>query len=99
MRTPDDLDRTQPAACREDPGIAVPISVSTIRRKLLAFVLLAAASSAADSPEWLTLVLIITSAAIPLALGVLGGAEAVRALFLLPPRSAPPATIRKEDLI
>ncbi|GAA0994731.1 hypothetical protein GCM10009555_087830 [Acrocarpospora macrocephala] len=100
MRAQDDLDGTQPAAVPPaDDGIAIPISMSRTRIKLLAFVLLAVLSYISDSPEWLTAVLILTGAAIPLALFVLGGAEFVRELFLLPPRPVPPITIRKDDLI
>ncbi|GIH25192.1 hypothetical protein Aph01nite_35020 [Acrocarpospora phusangensis] len=98
MRTPEDLE-PRTAVRRADRGICVPISVSRTRFKLLVFALLAVVSSLSDSPEWLTLALILTCAAIPLALGALGGAEAVRALFLLPPRPVPPDTIRKDDLI
>ncbi|MGW0591730.1 hypothetical protein [Streptosporangium sp. NPDC002607] len=80
-------------------GIPLPISVSGTRVKLLALILLAVLALVSDSPEWITLVLILTSVAIPPAVAVLGGPAAVRALFLLPPRPFPPDTIRKEDLI
>ncbi|GAA1022521.1 hypothetical protein Aple_091830 [Acrocarpospora pleiomorpha] len=97
MRAQDDLDHTHPAAVPQaDHGIVIPISMSRTRIKLLAFLLLAVLSYISDSPEWLTAVLLLTGAAIPVALFVLGGAEFVRALFLLP---VPATTIRKDDLM
>ncbi|TDC00726.1 hypothetical protein E1267_33855 [Nonomuraea longispora] len=76
--------------------MSVPLSISRTRIKLVAIALLTVAAPAFEATVWLTLALTLMCFAIPLAVAVLGGADLVRELFLLPRRPIPSAT-RKDN--
>ncbi|MFC5833616.1 hypothetical protein [Nonomuraea insulae] len=76
-------DHTPPGAAQPSPEILIPISLSRIRVKFAAFAVLTAGCAIFGATGWLTLTLLLTCAAIPFAVWILGGNELVRSLFFL----------------
>lgn len=73
------------------PARPIPFfSLTRTRRKLLLLAVLVVLCETLDGPVALTLLLALIGAAIPCAVALLGGADMVRALFLVPPRRTDP---------
>lgn len=66
------------------------LSLARARRNLLMLAVLVVLCETFDGPVALTLLLALIGAAIPFAVALLGGADMVRALFLMPPRRDDP---------
>ncbi|MFG2076274.1 hypothetical protein [Nonomuraea maritima] len=66
------------------------LSLARARRTLLVLAVLVVLCETFDGPVALTLLLALIGAAIPFAVALLGGADMVRARFLMPPRRIDP---------
>lgn len=76
---------------RIDPDRRIPFfALARTRRNLLVLAVLVVLCETFDGPLALTLLLALIGAAIPFAVALLGGADMVRALFLMPPRRSDP---------
>ncbi|MEU6787303.1 hypothetical protein ABZ912_49640 [Nonomuraea angiospora] len=79
-------DHTGPDEGRTPPETVIPISLATIRVKFFAFAGPAVGCAIFGATAWLTLTLLLTCAAILLAVATIGGKELIRSLFFMPPK-------------
>jgi hypothetical protein len=75
----------------------VPVSLRNVRIKLGTLVAVTAGAAVSGVSIWVTLALTLAGVAVPLAVAALGGAQLVRALFLIP-QPVRMNTIRKDEL-
>ncbi|MGW0196432.1 hypothetical protein [Nonomuraea sp. NPDC003201] len=79
-------DHTGPDEDRTPPETLIPISLARIRVKFFVFAGLAVGCAIFGATVWLTLTLLLTCAAILLAVAIIGGKELVRSLFFVSPK-------------
>ncbi|MCW2765762.1 MAG: hypothetical protein JWO11_1721 [Nocardioides sp.] len=82
---------------RQPRASVVPISLLRVRVKLCVLAALTAAGVISGVAIWVTLAMTLACLAVPLAVATLGGAELVRALFLIP-RTVNMESLRKDVL-
>ncbi|MEV1169977.1 hypothetical protein [Nonomuraea sp. NPDC049784] len=68
------------------PGTVIPISLARIRVKFFVFAGLTVGCAIFGATAWLTLTLLLTCAAILLAVAIIGGKELMRSLFFMSPK-------------
>lgn len=72
-----------------EPGAGSPASLRRIRINLCVFIVLAVFGLVSGAAPWITLTIALACLAIPAAVAVQDGADAVRALLLIPTRNDP----------
>jgi hypothetical protein len=78
------------------PALAGPGWLQKTRAKLAGSAALAAVSAVSGASSWITAVILLNCLLIPTAIWAVGGAQALRALFLTP-HPAPATINRKEE--
>jgi hypothetical protein len=66
--------------------MVMPISLSRARVKFFVFAALTVVCAFSGASAWLTLTLMLTCIAIPLAVAAIGGREFIHSLFFIPPK-------------